>query len=102
LIFARCIDGIDYIAKGHWMIEFRRPMFCMLACKGVGRLRRTAKSRGSVSLLTPEQYRVTQQDGTKRPFQNECWDNKEPALYLDVVSGEPLFTSIYKFDGATD
>jgi peptide-methionine (R)-S-oxide reductase len=44
-------------------------------------------------LLTPEQYRVTQQDGTERPFQNEYWDNKEPGL-----SGEPLFASIDKFD----
>ena len=49
-------------------------------------------------LLTPEQYRVTQQDRTERPFQNEYWDNKEPGLYLDVVSGEPLFRSIDKFD----
>jgi peptide-methionine (R)-S-oxide reductase len=55
-----------------------------------------------VSLLTPEQYRVTQQDGTERPFQNEYWDNKEPGLYLDVVSGEPLFASIDKFDSGTD
>ena len=38
----------------------------------------------AVSLLTPEQYRVTQEDGTERPFQNQCWDNKEPALYVDV------------------
>jgi peptide methionine sulfoxide reductase MsrB len=52
----------------------------------------------AVSLLTPEQYRVTQQDGTERPFQNEYWDNKEPGLYLDVVSGEPLFAPIDKFD----
>jgi len=51
-----------------------------------------------VSLLTPEQYRVTQQDGTERPFQNEYWHNKEPGLCLDVVSGEPLFASIDKFD----
>ena len=56
----------------------------------------------AVSLLTPGQYRVTQQDGTERPFQNEYWDNKEPGLYLDVVSGEPLFASIDKFDGGTD
>jgi peptide-methionine (R)-S-oxide reductase len=56
----------------------------------------------AVSLLTPEQYRVTQQDGTERPFQNEYWDNKEPGLYLDVVSGEPLFAFIDKFDSGTD
>jgi peptide-methionine (R)-S-oxide reductase len=55
----------------------------------------------AVSLLTPEQYRVTQQAGTERPFQNEYWDNKEPGIYVDVVSGEPLFASIHKFDSGT-
>ena len=54
-----------------------------------------------MSLLTPEQYRVTQQDGTERPFQNEYWNNKEPGLYVDVVSGEPLFASVDKFDSGT-
>ncbi|MBP1888363.1 peptide-methionine (R)-S-oxide reductase MsrB [Sinorhizobium mexicanum] len=52
----------------------------------------------AVSLPTPEQYRVTQQDGTERPFQNEYWDDKEPGLYVDVVSGGPRFTSVDKFD----
>ena len=52
----------------------------------------------AVSLLTPEQYRVTQQSGTEQPFRNEYWDNKEPGLYVDVVSGEPLFASVNKFD----
>ncbi|WP_262270543.1 peptide-methionine (R)-S-oxide reductase MsrB [Microvirga yunnanensis] len=51
-----------------------------------------------VSCLTPEQYRVTQQDGTERPFANAYWDNKEPGLYVDVVSGEPLFASFDKFE----
>jgi methionine-R-sulfoxide reductase len=55
----------------------------------------------AVSLLTPERYRVTQQDGTERPFQNEYRDNKEPGLYVDVVSGEPLFASVDKFDSGT-
>lgn len=48
--------------------------------------------------LTPEQYHVTQQSGTEMPFQNEYWDNNEPGLYVDIVSGEPLFTSLDKFD----
>jgi peptide-methionine (R)-S-oxide reductase len=51
-----------------------------------------------VSRLSGEQYRVTQQSGTERPFQNEFWDSKEAGLYVDVVSGEPLFTSLDKFD----
>lgn len=51
-----------------------------------------------VSRLSPEQYRVTQQSGTERPFQNDFWNHKENGLYVDVVSGEPLFTSLDKFD----
>jgi peptide-methionine (R)-S-oxide reductase len=59
------------------------------------------KNPEAVSLLTPEQYRVTQEDGTERPFQNQYWDNKQPGLYVDVVSGEPLFASVDKFDSGT-
>lgn len=56
------------------------------------------KNPEALSGLTPEQYRVTQENGTERPFANEFWDNKTPGLYVDVVSGEPLFTSLDKFD----
>jgi methionine-R-sulfoxide reductase len=52
----------------------------------------------AVSRLSPEQYRVTQRNGTERPFENAYWDNKEPGIYVDLVSGEPLFTSMDKFD----
>lgn len=48
--------------------------------------------------LTPQQYAVTQHEATERPFQNEFWDNKEPGLYVDIVSGEPLFSSLDKYD----
>ena len=51
-----------------------------------------------ISRLSPEQYAVTQRNATERPFQNAFWNNKEPGLYVDVVSGEPLFTSMDKFD----
>ncbi len=51
--------------------------------------------------LTPEQYRVTQEDGTERAFQNEYWDNHRAGIYVDVVSGEPLFASIHKYDSGT-
>ena len=51
--------------------------------------------------LTPLQYRVTQKEGTEPPFQNEFWDNKRPGIYVDVVSGEPLFSSRDKYDSGT-
>lgn len=51
--------------------------------------------------LTAEQYRVTQEDGTERPFQNPYWDHHEEGIYVDVVSGEPLFSSKDKFDSGT-
>ena len=51
--------------------------------------------------LTPIQYKVTQHEGTEAPFQNEYWDNHEPGIYVDVVSGEPLFSSLDKYDSGT-
>ncbi|MEM7586655.1 MAG: peptide-methionine (R)-S-oxide reductase MsrB [Acidobacteriota bacterium] len=53
------------------------------------------------SQLTPIQYKVTQQDGTEPPFRNELWDNKKAGIYVDVVSGEPLFSSNEKYDSGT-
>lgn len=51
--------------------------------------------------LTPLQYRVTQENATERPFANEYWDNHREGVYVDVVSGEPLFSSQDKFDSGT-
>ena len=51
--------------------------------------------------LTPLQYRVTQKEGTEPPFQNEYWDNKEPGIYVDLISGEVLFSSHDKYDSGT-
>ncbi len=51
--------------------------------------------------LTPLQYKVTQKEGTEPPFHNEYWDNHAPGIYVDVVSGEPLFSSLDKYDSGT-
>jgi peptide-methionine (R)-S-oxide reductase len=60
-----------------------------------------SKNPAAVEALTPEQYQVTQKSGTERPFTGEFWDNHEPGLYVDIVSGEPLFASVDKFDSGT-
>ncbi len=59
------------------------------------------KSEEAISSLSPEQFRVTQKSGTERPFTGEYVDNKEPGIYVDVVSGEPLFASSDKFESGT-
>lgn len=51
--------------------------------------------------LTPLQLQVTQKDGTERPFDNKYWDNKQAGIYVDIVSGEPLFSSTHKYDSGT-
>ena len=51
--------------------------------------------------LTPLQWKVTQEDGTERAFANEYWDNKQPGIYVDIVSGEPLFSSNEKYKSGT-
>ena len=57
-----------------------------------------SKDKEAIARLTPEQLRVTQQNATERPFQNAFWDHDEPGIYVDVVSGEPLFSSLDKFE----
>ncbi len=59
------------------------------------------KTPEALSALTDLQYQVTQQDGTEPPFRNAHWNNHDPGIYVDVVSGEPLFSSTDKFDSGT-
>jgi peptide-methionine (R)-S-oxide reductase len=75
----------------------------VVAIEAAGEMRNAglAKDPEAVSRLTPEQYRVTQKNGTEPPFRNEYWDDKEPGIYVDIVSGEPLFASVSKFDSHT-
>jgi peptide-methionine (R)-S-oxide reductase len=56
------------------------------------------KDRDAIDRLTPEQYDVTQRNATEAPFGNEYYEHHEPGLYVDIVSGEPLFSSLDKFD----
>jgi len=67
-----------------WPVDFKKPSGDVLKEK-----------------LTPLQYKVTQQEGTEAPFRNEYWDNHKPGIYVDVVSGEPLFSSLDKFESGT-
>jgi peptide-methionine (R)-S-oxide reductase len=56
------------------------------------------KDKQAIGRLSAEQFRVTQQNATERPFENAFWDHDEPGIYVDIVSGEPLFSSLDKFD----
>src|SRR2546427_11241637 len=85
LAFAATQPGLSQTARKGWdPMEFRKP--------GDPKLRQT---------LTQLQYDVTQHDATEPPFRNEYWDNHRPGLYVDVVSGEPLFSSLDKFESRT-
>ncbi|MFJ9729504.1 peptide-methionine (R)-S-oxide reductase MsrB [Streptomyces sp. NPDC101209] len=59
------------------------------------------KSSERIAQLTDQQYRVTQHDETEPAFANAYWDNKAPGIYVDIVSGEPLFASVDKYDSGT-
>jgi peptide-methionine (R)-S-oxide reductase len=57
-----------------------------------------SKDEGAVAQLTPRQFAVTQESATEPAFDNEFWDKKDAGIYVDIVSGEPLFASLQKFD----
>ena len=67
-----------------WPVEFKKPSDADLQ-----------------KTLSKGQYQVTQKEGTEPAFRNELWDNHRPGIYVDVVSGEPLFSSLDKFDSGT-
>jgi peptide-methionine (R)-S-oxide reductase len=64
-------------------------------------MRKFSRNEEAIRKLSPEQYRVTQQSGTEPPGTGEYVDNKEPGIYIDIVSGEPLFASSDKFDSGS-
>ena len=59
------------------------------------------KTPGALARLTPTEFHVTQEAGTEPPFRNRFWDTHEPGIYVDVVSGQPLFSSTDKFDSGS-
>src|SRR3989338_1267026 len=66
------------------------------------RKNKESKTSGAVrGALSPEQYRIMRQNGTEPPFNNKYWDNKQPGIYVDATSGEPLFSSSSKFDSGS-
>ncbi|HEX6338987.1 MAG TPA: peptide-methionine (R)-S-oxide reductase MsrB [Jiangellaceae bacterium] len=60
-----------------------------------------SKDPAVIKALSPEQFAVTQRGSTEPPFDNEFWDRKDDGIYVDIVSGEPLFASIHKYDSGT-
>lgn len=95
--FYRSGSGRDKFLKQAWRDE-KQPA----ATAGPGNAK-YAKPADEVlrQKLTPLQYKVTQHEGTEPPFNNEYWDNKKAGIYVDIVSGEPLFSSRDKFDSGT-
>ncbi len=88
-VFARGIDG-----RLFQLSALHEPT----SDTGRKEMRKFSKDPDAISRLSPEQYRVTQQNGTEAPGTGEYLDNKEPGIYVDVVSGEPLFASSDKFE----
>jgi methionine-R-sulfoxide reductase len=75
--------------------------FCTTCRKEVGSTMDKTKKEELLKKLTPEQYRVTQENGTEPAFKNTYWDNHKPGIYVDVISGEPLFSSLDKYESGT-
>lgn len=76
--------------------------FCSLAVPVLAEKRYQKPTPGEIKkILTPLQFQVTQEESTERPFDNPYWDNKKAGIYVDIVSGEPLFSSLDKFKSGT-
>lgn len=75
---------------------------CMIVSVGLALTGFSRPSNDDIKkMLTPEQYYVTQEGGTEKPYKNQYWDNSEEGIYVDVVTGEPLFSSHDKYDSKT-
>lgn len=88
--YYRNASGRDDFLESHWK---KNERFYPLIAK--------PSDKNLKTKLSAEQYKVTQKDGTEAPFKNEFWDNKKEGIYVDIVSGEPLFSSTDKFKSGT-
>jgi len=86
--YYRSRSGRDRFLTGVWGSEKKAEL-------------KSVNKNGLKQKLTPLQYKVTQEDGTEPPYSNEYWNNKKPGIYVDIVSGEPLFSSLDKYDSKT-
>ncbi len=97
--------AIGLVAAYLTLVFLQRPMTAAPAEKSKGASMDSKYHKPSDAelkkTLTPTQYEVTQHEGTEPPFRNEYWDNHKEGIYVDVVSGEPLFSSLDKFDSGT-
>lgn len=95
--FYRYNSGRDQYLKKVWEKDATTHIQQMEPDKAYGKpAKETLKER-----LTPLQFKVTQEEGTEPAFRNEYWDNHKPGIYVDIVSGEPLFSSLDKYDSGT-
>lgn len=97
LILALCLSIINTYAEDKKGVT----MSDNLISKNAGRMYSKPSDEELRKKLTPLQYEVTQDESTEPPFKNEYWDNHRDGIYVDVVTGEPLFSSLDKYDSGT-
>ena len=97
------LNTLHLISSSLILLLLVGPAVCQAEPRGTGKKTSFVKpdDRTLRATLTPLQYRVTQQDGTEPAFKNRYWKNKRAGVYLDVVSGEPLFASVHKYASGT-
>ena len=95
-------SGRKWFIKDNWQDRIDELTKPLLQGEGKATIKNNGKNMEDLKTrLTPMQYKVTQEEGTEPPFQNEYWDNKEDGIYVDIVDGTPLYSSTHKFDSGT-